>query len=174
LTRYLTCIFFIDPQPNPNTDIFCKSEDAINDNASFYWHKFDGDFNVLVKIKGSFKTSYDKAGILIREDERNWVMSGLEFFNKRINHSSCITRGISDWSLAPLPDEAKDGIWIAIKRHDNKVECFYSYDLKEWIQTRQGLFPTTATLKVGIVAACPMGEPFKVVFERFRIQMVGK
>jgi regulation of enolase protein 1 (concanavalin A-like superfamily) len=102
------------------------------------------------------------------------VMSGLEFFNKRVNHSSCITRGISDWSLAPLPDEAaKDGIWIAIKRNSNKVECFYSFDLKEWVQTRQGLFPTEDTLKVGIVAACPMGEPFKVVFERFRIQMVG-
>ena len=110
---------------------------------------------------------------MIRQDERNWVMSGLELFNQRINHSSCITRGISDWSLAPLPDEAKDGIWVAIKRHDNKVECFYSFDLKEWIQTRQGLFPTNQPLKVGIVAACPMGDPFKIVFERFRIQMVG-
>jgi regulation of enolase protein 1 (concanavalin A-like superfamily) len=161
-------------KPNANSDIFCKTEDQLNDNGCFYWHKFDGDFNVLVKIKANLKTSYDKAGILIRQDERNWVMSGLEFFNKRVNHSSCITRGISDWSLAPLPDEAaKDGIWIAIKRHSNKVECFYSFDLKEWVQTRQGLFPTEDTLKVGIVAACPMGEPFKVVFERFRIQMVG-
>ena len=156
----------------PRTDCFRRTERSGNDNASFYWFKTEGDFDVIVKIKGNFRSSYDKAGIMLRENERTWVLSGIEYFNGELNHSTCITRGISDWSLSPVPTEAKDGLWICVKRTEGKVECFFSLDVRKWVQTRQGLFTDAKTLKVGIAAACPMGEPFKVVFERFRVKGV--
>ena len=155
------------------TDLFCRTADSLTDNACFYWHKFDGDFNVLVKIKGSFRSSYDKAGIMLRQDERNWVLSGLEYFGGRLCLSTCITRGVTDWSLAPLADEkeaAEKGVWIAIKRQEGRIACFYSLDLAEWIQTRMGPFEVEDTLKVGIACTCPGVETYKVVFERFSIQ----
>lgn len=160
-------------KPNQGTDAFCRSEDNLTDTPCFYWHKFDGDFNVLVKIKGNFKSNYDKAGIMLRQDEKNWVLSGLEFFGGKICFSTCITRGITDWSLAPVPDEkviVEKGIWIAIKRQEGRVVCFYSHDLQEWIQTRMGVFDADETLKVGVAATCPNRDPYKVVFERFSIQ----
>jgi len=154
----------------PRSDCFRRTEKSGNDNASFYWFKAEGDFDVIVRIKGNFRSSYDKAGIMLREDDKNWVLSGLEFFNGELNHSTCITRGVSDWSLSPVPEEAKDGLWICVKRIEGKVECYFSLDVRKWVQTRQGLFSNSHTLKVGIAAACPMGEPFKVVFEKFRVK----
>mmetsp|Transcript_16297 Transcript_16297/g.35736 ORF Transcript_16297/g.35736 Transcript_16297/m.35736 type:complete len:738 (+) Transcript_16297:24-2237(+) len=154
----------------PQSDCFRRTEKSGNDNASFYWFKAEGDFDVIVKIKGNFRSPYDKAGIMLREDDKNWVLSGIEFFNGELNHSTCITRGVSDWSLSPVPAEASDGLWICVKRIGGKVECFFSLDIKKWVQTRQGLFSNAQTVKVGIAAACPMGEPFKVVFERFRVK----
>jgi regulation of enolase protein 1 (concanavalin A-like superfamily) len=160
-------------RPTKGSDVFCRAGDSITDSANFYWFKFEGDFNVLVKIKGDMNAPYDKAGIMIRQDERNWVLSGLEYYGGRMCLSTCITRGVTDWSLAPLADQkqaSEEGIWIAVKRQENRIACFYSHDLKEWIQTRMGEFEAADTLKVGIAAACPTGEPYKVVFERFGIQ----
>ena len=160
-------------KPTKGTDLFCRTNDSLTDNANFYWHKFDGDFNVLVKIKANLNSSYDKVGIMLRQDERNWCLSGLEYFGGRLCLSTCITRGVTDWSLAPLADEAvarEKGVWIAIKRQEGRIACFYSLDLAEWIQTRMGPFEVEDTLKVGLACTCPSGEPYKVVFERYSIQ----
>ena len=151
----------------PGSDCFRRSRDSVNDNASFYWHKVEGDFDCVVHIKGDLTRPYDKAGIMLRVDEKNWVMSGVEYFGEQLNNACCITREISDWSLAPLPEQAKKGCWFCVKRIGNKVESFYSMDTKNWIQTRQGLFTEAATLKVGIATGSPMGESFKVTFDRF-------
>ena len=159
-------------KPTKGTDIFCRTKDSLTDNANFYWHKYDGDFNVVVKIKGDLNAPYDKAGIMLRQDERNWCLSGLEYFGGRLCLSTCITRGITDWSLSPLADETsarENGVWIAIKRQEGRIACFYSLDLTEWVQTRMGPFEVDDTLKVGIACTCPAGEPYKVVFERYSI-----
>mmetsp|Transcript_9027 Transcript_9027/g.17242 ORF Transcript_9027/g.17242 Transcript_9027/m.17242 type:complete len:285 (+) Transcript_9027:200-1054(+) len=160
-------------KPTKGTDVFCRTKDSLMDNANFYWHKYDGDFNVLVKIKGNLNGPYDKAGIMLRQDERNWCLSGLEYFGGRLCLSTCITRGVTDWSLSPLPDEAvarERGVWIAMKRQEGRIACFYSVDLNDWIQTRMGPFEVEDTLKVGLACTCPTGDPYKVVFERYSIQ----
>lgn len=163
--------------PDKDTDIFCRTINATADNPHYYWHKVEGEFNCLVKIKGTFGADYNKAGILLRQDERNWVMSGLEYFGGRLCLSTSITRNITNWSLAPVADEQKvreEGIWIAVKRQEDRVACYYSFNLEDWIQTFMGVFEVEDTIKVGLAAACPQGDPFKVVFERFSIQGTPK
>jgi uncharacterized protein len=156
------------------TDCWRKTRhNFIMDNAPYYWHKVTGDFQVLVKVRGQFSKMYDKAGIMIRLDEENWILSGMEHFNDKMNHSTCVTRDFTDWSLAPLPENAeKVGIWFCLKRMGNAYESFYSIDGKVWVQTRQGLFTDRPVLKVGIVCACPMGDPYKVTFEYYRVQQI--
>ena len=139
------------------------------DNAPFHWQKVTGDFEVIANISGNLSTMYDKAGIMVRLDERNWILTGMEFFNDRINHSTSVTVDHTDWSLAPLPKNAeKAGVWFCIKRMGDAYETFYSFDAKKWVQTRQGLFSNKPLLYVGICGACPMGEGFKVSFDFYR------
>jgi regulation of enolase protein 1 (concanavalin A-like superfamily) len=154
------------------TDCWRKTRhNFIMDNAPFMWQKVTGDFEAIVKVSGDFGRMYDKAGIMVREDEENWILTGMEFFNKRVNHSTCVTRDFTDWSLSPLPEGSeKKGIWFCIKRVGNSYETFYSLDSRRWIQTRQGVFSDKAILKVGICCACPMGDEFKVTFEGYKLR----
>jgi regulation of enolase protein 1 (concanavalin A-like superfamily) len=166
-----TQIIFKVPE---KTDCWRKTRhNFIMDNAPFNWHKVTGDFEAIVKVKGDFGRMYDKAGIMVREDSENWILTGMEFFNKRVNHSTSVTRDYTDWSLSPLPEGAeKHGIWFCIKRVGMSYETFYSLDGKRWIQTRQGVFSDKAVLKVGLCCACPMGDEWKVTFEGYRLKPI--
>lgn len=154
----------------PRTDCWRKTRhNFIMDNAPFYWHRVNGDFEVMVKISGDMKKMYDKAGIMIRLDAENWIVSGLEFFNNELNHMTCVTRDYTDWSMAPISAEARtQGAWICIKRIGNAYESFCSMDGRNWRQARQGLFTDARSVRVGIFCACPMGENFKVTFDKYR------
>ena len=158
------------------TNVWRKSiphANLIIDSAPYYWHKVSGDFEVMVKLSGEFSSNYDKAGLMVRLDEENWVTSGLEMCNERINHSTCVTRDFSDRSLAPLPENAeKNGVWICVKRMGHSFESFYSHDAKKWVQTRQALFTERPVLQVGLMGACPTGSAFKVVFDQYRVRTI--
>jgi regulation of enolase protein 1 (concanavalin A-like superfamily) len=154
----------------PRTDCWRKTRhNFIMDNAPFHWHRVSGDFEVMVKINGDMSKVYDKAGIMVRLDEENWINTGVEFFNNELNHMTCVTRDYTDWSMAPLPTEAaSQGAWVCIKRIGNSYESFSSMDGRNWRQARQGLFHDATSVRVGIFVACPMGEPFKVTFDKYR------
>jgi regulation of enolase protein 1 (concanavalin A-like superfamily) len=144
----------------------------IKDNAPFYWHSVSGDFEVVCKISGTFDTMYDKAGIMVRVDKKTWVLTGLELFNNNINHSTCVTKDFSDWSLAPLPEGSeKKGVWCCFKRNGVFYETFYSHDNSRWIQTSQGYFSDQSTVKVGIAGACPRGSGFVASFDQYCLEL---
>lgn len=143
------------------------------DTAPFHFQTMSGNFEVLCRVSGELSSQYDKAGIMIRIDEANWIMSGLEFSNGRINNTTCVTLGSTDRSVSPLPVNAeKAGIWFCTKRIDGAFECYYSLDLKVWTQTRQGLLPPDSTVSVGICAASPDGPGFLAKFTHFKCRTV--
>lgn len=155
----------------PFTDNWRKTRhNIIVDNAPFHWQKVTGNFEAIVKISGSFATMYDKAGIKVRLDAENWIFAGMELFNQRLYASVLATIDHTDWSMAPLPQNAeKVGIWFCFKRFGDAYETFYSKDGSVWVQTRQGMFTDKPTLYVGVCGACPMGEKdFNASFDYYR------
>ena len=62
----------------------------------------------------------------------------------------------------------KAGVWFSIRRQGRTYESLYSLDGKEWVSTRAGVFTERPVLKVGIVCASPIGDPFKASFDYFR------
>ena len=169
-----TSILFKVPE---KTDYWRKTRgNFILDNAPFFWHKVTGDFEVFAKIftdAPEFKNNYNKAGLMIRLDEENWVLSGLEYYQDRCHHSTSVTKDFTDWTLSLLPEGAeKEGVWVCIRRYKNLIVCSYSLDGKEWIKTRECLFTERPVLNVGIAGACPMGKEFKVTFDQYREQTI--
>ena len=153
------------------TNTWCKTraKGRTIDTAPFHWYKVTGDFEVICKISGGMYKNYDKAGIMMRVDESNWVMTGMEHYDGRMNQATCVTLGSTDRSLAALPANAeKAGVWFCMKRIGEVFECFYSFEGKVWVQTRQGLLTTVPTLYVGIFGAAPESEGFKANWEYFR------
>jgi len=147
----------------------------VMDNAPYHWHKVSGDFEVMVKVSGELKDSYDKAGLQVRFDEENWIMSGMEIYNGMPHHSTCVTKDFTDWSLAPLPKGSeKSGIWFCLKRMGNIIESYYSIDCQNWVMTRQAAISDRPVVQVGICGACPTGEngDFKATFDYYRVKTI--
>jgi uncharacterized protein len=43
------------------------------DDGPFYYEMLGGEFEVVVKIKGEYKTRYDHMGLMLRIDEKTWI-----------------------------------------------------------------------------------------------------
>jgi regulation of enolase protein 1 (concanavalin A-like superfamily) len=135
-----------------------------------YWHKVMGDFEITCKISGTFQNNYDKAGIMIRVDEENWILTGMEYYNSRMHHSTSVTNDFTDWTLSLLPVGCEtNGVYFKFVRQKVFYECSYSDDNGEtWTQTRCGEFTERQTISVGVAGACPMGEEFRVTFDDYQ------
>jgi len=59
---------------------------------------------IEVEFTASFEAQFDQAGILIRADAENWIKAGVEFADGQPQVGAVVTRGSSDWSVAPVPD----------------------------------------------------------------------
>ena len=58
---------------------------------------------IEVDFTAAFEAQFDQAGILIRADAENWIKAGVEFADGQPQVGAVVTRGRSDWSVAPVP-----------------------------------------------------------------------
>jgi len=156
--------------PNPKSDFWRKTHYGYSfDNGSFYYKKFEGEFEVTVKITGDYKTQYDQMGIMIRMDEKIWIKAGIEYVDNQMNISSVVTHDHSDWSMIKL-DSNPESIWIKAIRRSDAIEIYYSLNNKTYTMMRLAYFPENTPCMVGLMAASPKGDGFKALFEEFALK----
>ena len=138
------------------------------DDAPFYYAEYGGEFEAKVKIIGDYKVRFDQAGMMIRIDHENYIKTGIEFVDGKYNLSTVVTHHTSDWSVIALDQPVKE-LWIkAVKRLD-AIEIFYSFDDKEYKMMRNAWIEQNRPVKIGMFAACPDGNGFKVTFSDFKV-----
>jgi len=155
--------------PNPKSDFWRKTHYGYSfDNGSFFYDTCNGDFEIIVKITGDYKTQYDQMGIMIRMDKKTWIKAGIEFVNDQMNVSSVVTHDYSDWSMIKL-ESNPESIWIKAIRKTDAVEIYYSLDNKSYQMMRLAYFPENKACLVGLMAASPKGEGYKALFKEFSL-----
>ena len=138
------------------------------DDGPFAYLERGGEFEVKVKLIGQYKYRFDQMGLMLRIDEQNWIKTGIEFVDNRMNISAVVTRGKSDWSIMAI-DEVWPFVWIKVIRRLVAVEIFYSQDDETYHMIRLAHFPANRAVKVGLYAASPDGEGFDATFTHFQI-----
>jgi regulation of enolase protein 1 (concanavalin A-like superfamily) len=63
---------------------------------------FSPDSAVEVSFVVDYGELYDQAGVLVRVDERTWIKAGVEISDGAPQLAAVVTRGSSDWSMAPV------------------------------------------------------------------------
>ncbi len=58
---------------------------------------------VEVDFTADFSGQFDQAGIFLSIDDENWVKAGVELSDGVPQVGAVVTRGKSDWSVAPVP-----------------------------------------------------------------------
>ena len=138
------------------------------DDAPFYYAEYGGEFESKVKIIGDYKVRFDQAGMMIRIDHENYIKTGIEFVDGKYNLSTVVTHHTSDWSVIALDQTVKE-LWIKTVRRLDAIEIFYSFDDKEYKMMRNAWMEQNRPVKIGMFAACPDGDGFKVTFSDFKV-----
>ena len=142
------------------------------DDAPFYYSTYGGEFEVKVKITGSYKNRFDQMGLMLRTDHENYIKAGIEFVDGKYNLSTVVTHKTSDWSVITL-DKAPAFIWIKAVRRLDAVEIFYSYDDKTYTMMRNAYLQDNTPVMVGFMAASPDGVGFNAKFEGFAVKQLA-
>lgn len=74
------------------------------------------DCAVEVSFLASFTNQFDQAGIMVRGSDTHWIKAGVEFADGLPQVGAVVTRGVSDWSVSPVPDWAGAEVTIRASR----------------------------------------------------------
>jgi regulation of enolase protein 1 (concanavalin A-like superfamily) len=154
--------------PGDKSDFWQKTVTGeSHDNGHLLYLELSGDFVAETKVSGEFQNRYDHAGLMLRQDATHWLKTSAENDPVGAPHLGVvITRGTSDWSVSrPAPQE----YILRLTRRGDLVEVHTSLDGHEWALLRQAVLPLKDPVKVGIFAACPVKDGFRVRFNYLRI-----
>ncbi|QHS61107.1 DUF1349 domain-containing protein [Chitinophaga agri] len=161
-----TLTMFVTPQ----TDYWRISHYGFTvDDAPFYYTTYGGEFEVKVKLTGDYKARFDQMGLMIRTDHQNYIKSGVEFVDGKLNVSTVVTHTSSDWSVNQL-EKVPPFIWIKAVRRLDAIEFYYSLDDVNYILTRNAPLADNHPVMVGLMAASPDGQGFEAKFESFTVK----
>jgi regulation of enolase protein 1 (concanavalin A-like superfamily) len=140
----------------------------VRDNGHLYGEVVPGDFDLSVRLRGSYSAQYDQAGAMIRTDERCWVKTGVEYFEGRLRFSTVVTSENSSWAIADLPVTTKEiGLWIT--RRGDAVEIRRSLDGGPTELAALVYLPPGRSVLAGAMCAAPEGTGFDVTFRDLSI-----
>jgi regulation of enolase protein 1 (concanavalin A-like superfamily) len=140
----------------------------VRDNGHFYGMEVTGDFVATVTVRGQYRDQYDQAGLMVRLDETTWLKTGVEFVEGVPLASVVVTRGFSDWSVAPLPPEMRE-LHLRVIRQGGAIEVRVAADDGEEMMLRLAYLTDEPAIRVGPMCAAPDGEGFEVTFQDFAV-----
>jgi regulation of enolase protein 1 (concanavalin A-like superfamily) len=89
----------------------------IHDDGHGLLGEWPADAAVEVTFDSASLTAlYDQAGVLLYAGPEQWVKAGLELSDGVLHVGAVVTNGVSDWSLAPVPDWAGQRVTIRASR----------------------------------------------------------
>jgi regulation of enolase protein 1 (concanavalin A-like superfamily) len=135
----------------------------VRDNGHFYFGPAACEFDLSMRLVGAYSAQYDQAGAMVRLDERNWVKTGVEFFEGRLRLSTVVTFENSSWVVSELAPATKE-LTLSLKRRGDALEVHYRADggpleLAALVHLAQG-----APALAGPMCAAPEGAGFEVSF----------
>jgi len=140
----------------------------VRDNGHLYAERVSGDFELSMRVRGSYGAQYDQAGAMVRLDERRWLKTGVEYFDGRPRFSTVITLEYSSWAVAGLPSGMRE-LALLLTRRGDSVEVRYRLDDGELELAAVVYLPPGDEVLAGAMCAAPEGSGFQVIFDDLKI-----
>ncbi|MFJ9454060.1 DUF1349 domain-containing protein [Kitasatospora sp. NPDC101447] len=120
-----------------------------------------------VTFVADFGALYDQAGLLIRVDPQTWIKAGVEMSDGLPHLGAVVTRGVSDWSLAPVPEWHGREVTVRASRSGDAVTVRARCEDGPWRLIRLAPLPPAAPAAAGPFCASPERDGLQVRFTRF-------
>ena len=122
------------------------------------------EVDVAVELPGL----YDQAGVLVRVDERTWTKAGLEVSDGAVQLGAVVTREVSDWSMAPVPEWSGQLVTVRASRSGDAVTVRARAAGQPWRMVRLAPLDPAAQASAGPFCAAPDSPGLTVRFTGWR------
>jgi regulation of enolase protein 1 (concanavalin A-like superfamily) len=124
-----------------------------------------GDAGVEVSFSlTGFDELYDQAGLMLWNGPTCWIKAGIEI-NDGVPHvGAVVTDGMSDWSLAPVPEWLGQVITLRASRMNDGVIVRARTISEPWRTIRVAPFAETEEAQAGPYLCAPSRAGFTVTF----------
>ncbi|KTR02751.1 DUF1349 domain-containing protein [Curtobacterium luteum] len=129
---------------------------------------FPQDSAVEVTFLLDLSEQFDQAGLFVRVDDRTWTKAGVERSDGADSLGAVVTRGRSDWSLAPVADWAGRRVTIRGSRVDDALTIRARVDDEPWRLVRVSPLDPEATVAAGPFCCAPTRAGLRVRFTGWR------
>lgn len=126
--------------------------------------RLDAGRAVEVAFSADFSGQFDQAGVFVRAAEDTWIKAGVEFADGELGLGAVVTNGVSDWSIAPVPDWAGHRIVVRVSRTGDAVTVRARRDDERFRLVRVAPFPAHAEVQVGPFLCAPTRPGLRVAF----------
>lgn len=169
--------------PAHGVDLWCNTMEpgTVRDNLHVLGRPMRGDFTMQARLGGNFQHQYDQVGLLVRQDQDNWLKCGVETiigsWDGRFEYptpslliNGAYTRGgWSEWSVVPPPSDPFSECWIRIEREKETFIVSFSLDGSTFQLMKVCAFPDADELFVGRFGGAPIEAGFTARISDFQL-----
>lgn len=122
---------------------------------------------VEVSFVCDYDRQFDQAGVLVRADAEHWVKAAVEVADGAPQVGAVVTRGASDWSLAPCPSWRGQEVTVRVSR-DGDALTVRARAAGEWQLVRVAPLDPGLVWRAGPLVCAPTRAGLRVRFTAFR------
>lgn len=141
----------------------------VHDDGHALLTDFPAGSAVEVSFRCALTEQFDQAGVLVRVDEQTWTKSGVEFADGAPQLGAVVTRGMSDWSTAPVPEWADREVTIRVSRAGDALTVRARCEDGPWRLVRLAPLDPDAVAQAGPARCAPTRAGLDVRFTKFTI-----
>ena len=130
---------------------------------------FPRESAIEVEFTAAFSAQFDQAGIFVRVSDTHWIKAGVEFADERPQLGAVVTDGMSDWSLAPVPDWLNRRILIRVSRSGDALTIRAAVDGGEFQLVRVVPFAPGLVAQAGPLVCAPTRAGLTISLHAWRI-----
>jgi regulation of enolase protein 1 (concanavalin A-like superfamily) len=123
---------------------------------------------VEVAFTLDLREQFDQAGVFVRVDAETWIKAGVERSDGEDGLGAVVTRGVSDWSLAPVPGWSGRLVTIRASRSGDALTVRARVDDEPWRLVRVAPLDPDATASAGPFCCAPTRAGFTARFASWR------
>jgi regulation of enolase protein 1 (concanavalin A-like superfamily) len=139
----------------------------VRDSGHALLHDFPPGGATQGTFLADFDALYDQAGLMIRVDAENWIKANVEMTDGLPHLGAVVTRGVFDWSLAPVPDWHRRPVTVRAGRRGDAVTLRARCADGPWRMLRPAPLPADAPATAGPFCCSPQRAGLRVRFTRF-------
>jgi regulation of enolase protein 1 (concanavalin A-like superfamily) len=111
---------------------------------------------------------FDQAGVFVRVDDETWIKAGVERSDAEAVLGAVVTRGVSDWSLAPVPGWSGRTVTIRASRSGDALTVRARVDAEPWRLVRVAPLDPDASVTAGPFCCAPTRAGYTARFASWR------